>query len=142
MMACVVIWWREPLHWLHYHQIEKEGRLRSEITMLEAPMILSPHESGQCKLEVKNLGTTTWTSGDGFKLGGFERDWKGNRVEPPRLGPARIEVPQDISSNSTWQISFALRAPAKPGKYKLHLQMVQENATWFGEEVTIKVRAH
>jgi hypothetical protein len=150
MMACVVIWWGEPLHWLHYYHIEQSGQLRATITVLEAPRTLSPHEKSQCRLEVKNLGSTTWSKTEGFRLGGFERDWIGKRTEPPRLGPGRIEVSQDIKRGQTWVVSFDIEAAAKPGTYGLHFQMVRErdltpgvpapDNTWFGNETTIKIR--
>jgi hypothetical protein len=150
MVTCVIIWWREPLHWFHYHQIEKEGKLRSLITVVEAPEILSPHEKGRCRLEVKNLGTVAWTAADGFRLGGFERDWKLNRVEPARVGnPGRLEVTKDIKQGKTWEVSFDIEAPEKAGEYKLHLQMLREkdispgvpapDNTWFGQEQVVRV---
>jgi hypothetical protein len=142
--------WRVHKHSQHYQAIEREGKLRAKITVVEAPKTLSPHAKGQCKLEVKNLGTTTWTAAECFKLGGFERGLVLNRIDPARLGPGRIVIPKDIKPEQTWQVSFDLEAPEKPDKYRLHLQMIRElpdvspgvvapGNTWFGDEVTITV---
>lgn len=146
IIACIVsvfllpVILREAGHWQHYRTLEKEGELRSEIVVLKAPKALAPQEKGQCEIEITNLGTTTWTADKNFRLGGFERSLLQDRIEPPQLGPPRIEVKGEVQQGEIWEVSFDIEALDKEGLYRLHLQMLQENVTWFGDEAVIDVR--
>jgi len=46
----------------------------------------------------------------------------------------RTLLPHDIEPGATIRLHAAVRAPAVAGRYRLHLEMVHEGITWFGEQ--------
>jgi len=46
----------------------------------------------------------------------------------------RTPLPHDIAPGAEIRLSAAIRAPAQPGRYRLHLELVHEGITWFGEQ--------
>jgi hypothetical protein len=83
---------------------------------------------------MKNVGATTWTAGDEFKLG----------LEPVSLmwGAPRITVPNDVAPGSTVTFTFNAIAPTIPGNYGFQWRMIDEGQEKFGDitpNVTITV---
>ena len=44
----------------------------------------------------------------------------------------RTALPRDVAPGATVRLRAKVAAPPKPGRYRLHLEMVHEGVTWFG----------
>ncbi len=91
---------------------------------------LTPGETITISIIMKNSGTTTWTSADGYKLGSRSpvnnEVWGLNRVE--------LSVDEEIKPNEEKIFTFDITAPSEDGIYILQWQMIQENGEWFGDK--------
>jgi len=141
---------REASHWRHYRQLEQRGEYKAKILELNVPASTKSGTPVKCLVAIRNTGTQPWLEGvQYFALGVYDQDkGKGRfaiRTVKPKL-PAddaigdRLIVHNDIYPEMVWAPSFELVLPAEPGEYRVHFQMVQEGATWFGEMKEVMVR--
>ena len=96
---------------------------------------------------VRNLGSANWSTDaddDGrflVRLGNHWRTWFGRIVA---FEDGRFNIPYDIAPGEIGEIALSVVAPAKPGRYLLELDMVQEGVRWFSSSGShsprIKVR--
>jgi hypothetical protein len=98
-------------------------------------------------VKVRNLGEMTWNSQGEHPIA-LSYHW-----EDPDSGSfaiwdgVRTPLPVDVPPNSELSLNARIRAPGKIGRYFLHLDMVQEGATWFslqgspGIRIPVDVRA-
>lgn len=79
---------------------------------------------------VENVGTTTWTAGDGYKLGAVDDD------DP--FSDVRVELPDSarVSPGERWAFELTVRAPSSSTSGVSDWRMVREHVTWFGEAVS------
>lgn len=141
---------------LHYLRVELEGKLRSKFVTVEIPEKAKAGESIRCKVVVENLGTETWERGKNYiALGLCERSEKGKRqvsavkllnlehkTEVENGDRIIISLKTKIEKGKQWNVEFFLQIPtnATTGTtYKLELQMVKEDVTWFGGWRTVRV---
>ncbi|MEE2828779.1 MAG: NBR1-Ig-like domain-containing protein [Myxococcota bacterium] len=107
----------------------------AEITSSSLPTSLDCGASFLAEVEVRNLGTATWTRAGEYKLGGVDDE------DPLREGDARIWLPEEasVAPNETYLFSFELVAPMVPGTYITDWRMVHEAVTWFGDTTSATV---
>lgn len=91
------------------------------------PAAMTPGSTFNAQVAVKNIGTTTWTIGAGYKLGGI-----GN--SDPFVSTARVPLPSGVSvaPGATYTFNFVLTAPATNGSYVSDWRMIREGVQWFG----------
>ena len=89
------------------------------------PTTVLPGQSFPVSITMKNVGATTWTAGEEFKLG----------LEPVSLmwGAPRITVPNDVAPGSTVTFNFNAIAPTAPGNYGFQWRMIDEGQEKFGD---------
>jgi hypothetical protein len=89
------------------------------------PNNLLPGQSFPVSVTMKNVGPTTWTAGDEFKLA----------IEPDSLtwGVVRVTVPNDVPPGATVTFNFNATAPSAPGNYNMQWRMIHEGAERFGD---------
>lgn len=73
----------------------------------------------------RNVGTTTWRAGDGYRLGQAEG------YSTSHFGFGDLVVPHDVAPGGTAQFSFSATAPMAVGDYTLSWQM-NRNGARFG----------
>ncbi len=145
---------RETVHWYHYEQLEREGKLKASISGVQVPEVIHPGEMVACRATVDNQGSEMWKEGTHyFALGSFERDWLGQR-RPSRMhltrtdkqeevkNGDRLKVPDDelpLIVGSMWVAQFFVKAQSEPGHYTTYLQMVKEGETWFGKTISFEI---
>lgn len=92
------------------------------------PSIMQPGEQTRVTVNAVNRGSTTWTPGQGFRLGSQAPQdsliWGLHRVELP--GAASV-VP-----DATASFTFPISAPNMAGEIGFAWQMVHEMVAWFG----------
>jgi hypothetical protein len=96
---------------------------------------------------VRNMGSANWATDaddDGrfsIRLGNHWRTWFGRMVA---FDDGRFKIPYDIAPGESCEIELSVVAPARPGRYLLELDMVQEEVRWFessgSRSARIKVR--
>ncbi|MBD0371360.1 MAG: hypothetical protein ICV60_11030 [Pyrinomonadaceae bacterium] len=84
-------------------------------------------------MTMRNTGTVTWTSNEGFKLGSESpRDnstWGMNRVNLPST--------VQVAPGAIYTFAFKITAPTNPGVYSFQWRMVHELVEWFGDFSTL-----
>lgn len=83
---------------------------------------------GQVTVQVRNTGTTTWTSAAGYRLG-----FVGGAAAPllPSGAAPLIALPQSVAPGGSASLTVSIAAPAVPASYDARFQM-QKSGTAFG----------
>jgi hypothetical protein len=99
------------------------------------PLVMTAGEAATAVVQATNIGSTTWTSGDGYRLGSQRPQdntlWGSNRAELPA---ARVPPSQAVT------FSIHVTAPSVPGTYDFGWQMVRESVGFFGTATAIAQR--
>ena len=95
-------------------------------------------QSYTATIQMKNLGTQTWTTATYFSLG--SQNPQDNTV----WGVRRIALAGSIAQGQIATFNFSFKAPTSPGTYNFQWRMVQDGVAWFGASapniaVTVKV---
>ena len=89
--------------------------------------VLLPGETMNVSVTMRNLGPSTWTEGQQFRLGYmFNEGW----------GGARAYLPHDVAPNTDVTFNFTVAAPTTPGNYNFRWRMLQEGVQSFGDATT------
>lgn len=78
-------------------------------------------------ITMKNVGTTTWTAADQYRLGSQ------NPENNSTWGLVRVNVPSTVSPGQQVTFNFNPTAPSSPGNYNFQWRMLRENVQWFGD---------
>lgn len=101
----------------------------AEIDTFFAPQAMPAGAAAQVTLQVRNTGTTTWTSGGAnpYRL----------RLAAPagqhHVGVQRVDVPRTVGPKEQVDFPFVVTAPATGGQLPMGWRMVHEFVEWFGE---------
>lgn len=82
------------------------------------------------RLLIRNDGTATWPAGDRVVV---SYHWLDDRGEPVVWDGARTPLPQAVEPGGELSLEVRLRAPQRPGRYRLAWDMVHEGVAWFSE---------
>jgi lysozyme len=106
---------------------------RAEVMSLEYPKKMSPGEVGTVQLVLKNSGARSWQ--DKTRLGTTEkRDRNSAFASPGWLAHNRVlGIEGEVKSGNTVTLKFSIVAPAEPGTYVEHFNMLQEGVAWFSD---------
>jgi len=85
--------------------------------------MLMPGETMTVSVTMRNVGPSTWTAGQQFRLGAIGNGWEGWRAY----------LPNDVPPNTNVTFSFPVTAPSTPGNYNFRWRMLQEWVQWFGD---------
>src|SRR3990170_34696 len=91
------------------------------------PDSMAPGQSATVSITMLNVGTTTWTTAEGYRLG----------TESPRdntlwTGSTRVELPVTVHPWEEATFAFSITAPSAAGDYDFQWRMVQDPVEWFG----------
>ena len=89
------------------------------------PTTVLPGQSFPVSITMKNVGATTWTAGEEFKLA----------LQPDSLtwSVVRVTVPNNVAPGATVTFNFNAIAPATPGNYGFQWRMIDEGQERFGD---------
>ena len=106
------------------------------------PGSLAPGETRLVTVIVRNSANASWTAAANYKLGQADADTS-SFVTARRvlLNDAQDEIPlySGIFRGRPKTFTFTIQAPPTSGVYTTHWQMLQENATWFGEVLVVTI---
>ena len=101
-----------------------------------APATVLPGQVFPVSVTMRNVGTTTWTAGEEYKLA--------HQSDSLTWSVSRVTVPHDVAPDATVTFNFNAVAPAAPGNYGFQWRMIDEGSERFGDvtpNVTITVLA-
>ena len=94
------------------------------------PTTMTAGQQVSVSVTMRNTGTTTWSTGNLYRLGAINpydnATWGMNRV----LFGANENIAPGQQKTFTWTVT----APSAAGTYNFQWRMVQEGVTWFGAE--------
>jgi SAM-dependent methyltransferase len=117
-----------------------DGAFRAAISISEAPRALKPGNRVELQVAVRNDSHQRWPSGQEIRLGNHWR--QGRRLVCRDDG--RTVLPE-LAPGAEVGVRLPVRAPERPGRYSLELDVVQEGIAWFADRgssplsVTVKV---
>ena len=108
--------------------VVEDPQTRSQFVSQLAPDQLSAGEAARIIIQYRNIGTSSWTAANGFKLVAVtprtKEIWG---VDEVRLPKGKIILP-----NQTVTFTVNMRAPWEPGSYTLQWQMARGDRGIFG----------
>jgi hypothetical protein len=129
--------WRmvhEGVRWFGRHSRNVMIRVKvpddARFVSQSVPSSLQPGQRAQVSITMENIGESTWTRNDGYKLG--SQNPQDNKLW---TGSTRIYLdPSDsIAPGQRKTFTFEITAPSKPGLYPFQWRMVREGVGWFGQ---------
>jgi hypothetical protein len=100
----------------------------------QLPSRLSPDAAARIDLEVTNDGTLPWPA-SGPRPVDVSYHWKDEATGRTVVyDGARTPLPHDVAPGGRARLAAVVRTPAEPGRYGLHLDVVQEHVTWFEDQ--------
>ncbi len=117
--------------------------LGSQFLWHDFPASLAPGESTEVQILVRNAGDIKWSDATGIKLaqaGSDSHVWGPSRqtIAP---GPNEVEKYGGVFRGRPVLFRFTITAPATPGVYQAHYQMVRDDGgeAPFGDQLTVQV---
>lgn len=107
------------------------------------PKRMKPGEAADFQVVVRNDGDLSWTEAKQVRFG--QQDFVAGET---LFGTGRFKLDDTANEIPTYggifrgrPVTFAVHlvAPTKPGTYTTHWSMLQENAAWFGEVLTVPI---
>ena len=90
--------------------------------------MLLPGETMNVSFTMRNLGPSTWTAGQQFRLGAMGND--------ALVAGGRAYLTNDVPPNTDVTFNFTVTAPSTPGNYSFRWRMLQEGVQFFGDAST------
>ena len=142
-----------PTEWLELEVTDEvpdsrqPGLLRAEIVLAGAPpLVVAAGGTAHLEVRVTNTGNTRWLhekapAGGYVSLGGHLKDATGALVD---LDFLRAPLPNVVGPGENAALTAGVRAPSRPGRYRLELDMVDEGIVWFAQRgsPTVEVELH
>jgi len=111
------------------------------------PMTMTAGDTASITISVANLGSDTWTRAQSIRLGAGASCPSAAAANQLAITPGaaggytnsltdvRLELDPaaSIATGASAQFTFAIAAPAVPGRYTLALRMVRDGVAWFGD---------
>lgn len=123
------------------------AKAKAKLTVLSHPQTLRPNEGGKVVVRVLNSGTEAWTSEPGQEVR-IGNHWLSRFGRIVINDDGRTSLPSPFNPGQSIDLDLTIIAPLKTGTYKLAIDLVKENVTWFQgighvpPRVTIKVKAN
>ena len=128
------------LPWPDHHPLSlpqlSTSDYRAEL-ISEVPGLWSPGESRQLRVQLRNRSSRPWlpTCDSGLIVGACFR-----RTRPgptPELGPrtlaAHTELLSAVSPGALVELDLAIRAPWRPRRYLLEIDLIDDGVSWFSD---------
>jgi O-antigen ligase len=108
---------------------------RSAITAAgEIPDAMGPRTYAAIDVDVRNNGVRPWPATGAQRVALAYHWYDETTGKLAVFDGIRTALPRDIDPGVTVRLSATVLAPARPARYRLHLELVHEGITWFGEQ--------
>ncbi len=102
----------------------------------DIPTAMIAGQSYTVHITVANIGDTTWTAANRYKLGAV------GETDPFAASRIHLDAADAIAPGASTTFAFTMKAPATAGTYTTDWRMIQERVSWFGpllvrKEVTV-----
>jgi len=115
-----------------------ERAYKAELSLVEPLTTIKAGDQQTVKIRVKNASDTPWLVygiGVGTKYRVAVGDsWLESDGKLITNMDGRYGLPGDLSPGRDVEVPLVITAPAKPGKYILQFDVVQEGVTWFHDK--------
>ncbi|MGD9765259.1 MAG: NBR1-Ig-like domain-containing protein, partial [Candidatus Binatia bacterium] len=92
------------------------------------PATMTAGHTYTASVTMQNIGGTTWTAGESYRLGALFGHWGGTRVY--------LAAGDSIAPGQQKTFTWTVKAPSAPGTYNFQWRMLQEMVAWFGTAST------
>ena len=103
----------------------------SFVSYSNVPSTMTAGSMATVTVRMRNRGTTTWTSADGYALGSRRP------LDNVTWGLNRVSLPSDVAPNATVDLTFEITAPATVQGHKFSWRMVRGASGWFGRKTDL-----
>ena len=90
------------------------------------PASVQAGQTATVSVQMRNSGTTTWTSASNYRLGSQ------NPLDNTTWGTHRAELSGPVAPGQTGTFTFTIHAPSASGTYNFQWRMVRDGVAWFG----------
>lgn len=101
----------------------------------KVPHALPAQQRTTVMLDVENTGAIPWTK-EGIHPIRASYQWfdaQGQRVPLTLVPEAHTDLPRDVAPGESVKISLLLLTPSQSGMYRLKVDLLQEDVTWFNQ---------
>ena len=115
--------------------IEVAGRASDDasfVSYVGVPSTLAAGSSATVTVRMRNTGTTTWTSADGYQLGSQRPQ------DNVTWGLSRVSLASEVAPNATVDFTFAITAPATIQGHNFRWRMLRGAGGWFGDKTELR----
>jgi len=113
-------------NWSHYMALIVGSVDGATVVSISAPSSVNVGQSFTATVVMRNSGSTTWTTANGYKLGSQSPQ------DNSTWGFGRVALPGTISPGANATFTFTATAPGTVGSYAFAWKMVREGVQWFG----------
>jgi len=122
----------------------RQGIFSAELSLVKGVPTLKTGEESDVVVRVRNTSGGTWLARDA--PAGTRRVTLGNKWldESGRIvinDDGRTSLPEDLAPDGELELKLHIHAPAKPGRYTLVVDLVQEQVAWFFEKGSTPLQA-
>jgi SAM-dependent methyltransferase len=107
-----------------------KGSHVASLQVMSSPRRMAPGGSGSFSVRVTNSSDQDWPSGSRLSLGNH---WLSNSGEMLVQDDGRQPVEGDVAAGASRRLELSVRAPERPGRYLLVLDLVEEQVCWFAD---------
>jgi hypothetical protein len=110
---------------------------RARVDVVRPPNGTQPGSTPELEVDVTNLGDDSWTWGEYppfVRLG-----WRWRTLDGDEISHGRAFFTETVHPGTTTRVIARLEAPAKPGLYRLRLDVVHEHVRWFEQPTELEV---
>ncbi len=111
---------------------QERPELGFEIVRAELPQSLEAGRTVSLTVTVQNTGSTAWGPEQGFSLSYHWLDEKGGTVV---WDGRRTHLPEVVAPGARVTVEARVQAPARPGRYGLQWDVVQEGVCWISRRM-------
>ncbi len=125
--------WSDEAVRLRFSSEGRQGWYRADFTAAPT-MTLATGEDTFIDVSVTNTGRVTWQPNAEAPFRASYHWLDGDTDRVVQYDGARTELPGDVAPGATAALAMQVRAPEKPGRYRLAWDLVQEHRLWFSTE--------
>jgi SAM-dependent methyltransferase len=107
-----------------------EGTHRADVELLSAPRRVGPGEVVEIRARVRNQSTVTWPAGGSTRVGNH---WL-RRGRTAIVDDGRVDLPRDLEPAGEVEVALLVRAPLRPGRWTVDVDVIEEGVTWFAAQ--------
>lgn len=133
ILALPLLSWSQEAVRLRFSSEGRQGWYRAHFDAATS-MTMATGEDTFIEARATNTGRVTWRPGAQapFRASYHWLDADTDRVV--QYDGARTELPADVPPGASVDLAMQVRAPEKPGRYRLAWDLVQEHRLWFSTE--------